>query len=98
MMLGASSVALSVSFNNQSNGAAAAGVWGAIIERWLDHLLPDDAAERCRGRVEVVVTQLPFGNQITISDFKDKRDLIDVCMASSHVPLLLDWKVARTCR
>lgn len=75
-----------------------AGVWGDIIERWLDHLLPDDAAERCRGRVELVVTVLPFGNQITISDFKDKKDLINVCMASSHVPLLLDWKMARTCR
>ena len=52
----------------------------------------------CAGRVSVVVTVLPRGTQVAISDFRDKADLIDVCMASSHVPLLLDWRVARTCR
>lgn len=40
------------------------GVWGTIIESWLDELLPHDAAERCRGELGVVVTQLPMWKQV----------------------------------
>jgi hypothetical protein len=65
------------------------GTWGALVEQWLHDLLPADAAERCRGEVSIVVTQLPFCNQVAISDYKDKADLINVAMASAHVPLFL---------
>jgi len=74
------------------------GCWGTIIEQWLDDLLPADAAQRCSGQVGIVVTQLPFCNQLAISDFQDKHDLINVAMASAHVPLFLDWKMSRPCR
>ena len=36
--------------------------------------------------------------QVGISDFRDRRDLIDACMASSHVPLALDMRATRECR
>ena len=36
--------------------------------------------------------------QVGISDFKDRQDLINACMASCHVPLMLDLKVTRPCR
>eukprot|EP00882_Tetradesmus_deserticola_P013358 GHRQ01014181.1.p2 GENE.GHRQ01014181.1~~GHRQ01014181.1.p2 ORF type:complete len:196 (-),score=48.30 GHRQ01014181.1:387-974(-) len=49
-------------------------------------------------QVGIVVTQLPFCNQVAISDFTDKEDLINVAMASAHVPLFLDWKLAKPCR
>lgn len=68
------------------------------MQEWLDELLPPDAAERCHDQVSIVVTQLPFCNQVAISDFKDKADLINVAMASAHVPLFLDWKASRPCR
>eukprot|EP00879_Flechtneria_rotunda_P004485 GHRR01004739.1.p1 GENE.GHRR01004739.1~~GHRR01004739.1.p1 ORF type:complete len:311 (+),score=93.02 GHRR01004739.1:181-1113(+) len=74
------------------------GCWGERIEEWLDELLPADAAARCRDQVGIVVTQLPRCNQVAISDFRDKKDLINVAMASAHVPLFLDWKVSRQCR
>jgi hypothetical protein len=74
------------------------GMWGSLIEAWLDALLPADAAERCSGQVDVIVTQLPRCNQLAISDFRDKSDLINVAMASAHVPLLLDGKLSRDCR
>ena len=32
-----------------------AGVWGAMVEDWLDELLPDDAAAICRERVHLLV-------------------------------------------
>ena len=28
-----------------------AGIWGSLVREWLDELLPEDAAERCNGRV-----------------------------------------------
>jgi hypothetical protein len=34
-----------------------AGVWGGLVRAWLDELLPDDAHERCSGRVKLVVTE-----------------------------------------
>lgn len=75
-----------------------AGVWGTLIAGWLDSLLPDDAADRCTGRVEIVVTEVPGMAQVAISDFSSKQDLIEVCMASAHVPFFLDWKLAKYCR
>ncbi|GFR41922.1 hypothetical protein Agub_g2714, partial [Astrephomene gubernaculifera] len=74
------------------------GAWGGLIEQWLDELLPADAAERCRGKVTIVVTTLPNMAQVGISDFVDKRDLINAAMASSHIPVLLDLKFTRLCR
>ena len=35
---------------------------------------------------------------MSITDFKDKTDLINVAMASAHVPVVLDWRMARECR
>lgn len=32
-----------------------AGVWGAMVEDWLDELLPDDADIICRERVHLLV-------------------------------------------
>lgn len=69
-----------------------------VLQEWLHELLPADAAERCRDQVSIVVTQLPFCNQVAISDFQDKTDLVNVAMASAHVPLFLDWKASRLCR
>lgn len=74
------------------------GSWGKFIEQWLDELLPPNAADICRNRITVVVTVLPNARQVGITDFKDKADLINCCMASSHIPVLLDYKVTRPCR
>ncbi|CAD7694798.1 unnamed protein product [Ostreobium quekettii] len=74
------------------------GVWGQIIREWLDELLPNDAADLCRGNVEAVVTKLPFFELAAYSDFKSKEDLIDVNMASAHVPFLLDGQASTLCR
>jgi predicted acylesterase/phospholipase RssA len=47
-----------------------AGVWGGLVREWLRELLPADAAEKCNGRVTVVVTQLPWLTTHTITTFK----------------------------
>lgn len=40
------------------------GMWATVIEQWLDSLLPDNAADLCRNKVSIVVTQLPFCKQV----------------------------------
>jgi hypothetical protein len=68
-----------------------AGIWGALIRRWLDELLPEDAAERCRGgRVRIVATEVPALRVVYLDDFASRQELIDALMASVHIPLFLD--------
>eukprot|EP00201_Polytomella_parva_P023768 CAMPEP_0175041228 /NCGR_PEP_ID=MMETSP0052_2-20121109/1789_1 /TAXON_ID=51329 ORGANISM="Polytomella parva, Strain SAG 63-3" /NCGR_SAMPLE_ID=MMETSP0052_2 /ASSEMBLY_ACC=CAM_ASM_000194 /LENGTH=233 /DNA_ID=CAMNT_0016303701 /DNA_START=443 /DNA_END=1144 /DNA_ORIENTATION=+ len=74
------------------------GTFGALIEQWLNEILPDDAAERCRNRITVVVTTFPNMSQVGLTDFVDKADLINCVMSSSHIPVCLDFKVTRSCR
>lgn len=74
------------------------GVLADLVEEWLHSLLPDNAHELCRGHITVVVTTLPDMRQVGISDFRDKQDLINAIMASSHVPYVLDLKATRKCR
>jgi hypothetical protein len=93
-----------------------AGKWGGIVRQWLDELLPENAAEICRGKVFILVTTVPDVGQLTqqsgfsplalplllplalplrrlrVSDFRDKDDLIDCCMASVHIPWFMDGK------
>ncbi len=75
-----------------------AGVWGGLVRTWLEELLPSDAAERCSGRVTVVVTELPWLATRSISSFDSREDLIDIALASAHVPLFLDGRIAAQCR
>jgi hypothetical protein len=78
------------------------GIWGPIVRNWLDELLPDDAAERCGGRVSLIVRQVQLGSPrvspIAVSEFESRADLIDTCMASVHVPLFLDGRMTTELR
>ena len=77
------------------------GIWGPIIHDWLDELLPEDADERCNGRVGIIVRELSSTSgvqQRTISEFTSRPDLIAACLASAHVPLFLDGHPTATYR
>ncbi len=73
------------------------GVWGSIVRAWLGRLLPTDAAERCRGRVAIVVRR-PLRGPSLVHDFRSRDDLIDACLASVHVPLYMDGRFTATFR
>ncbi|KAL4525434.1 hypothetical protein Ndes2437A_g03895 [Nannochloris sp. 'desiccata'] len=75
-------------------GACLVGVWGGMLRTWLHHLLPEDAAERCSGKVQVVVTAVPRLKREIISNFKNKNEVIEACLGSAHVPFLMDGKFA----
>lgn len=55
---------LSVEYGVWERPLGLTGVWGGLVERWLDELLPQNAHELCRGRVTVVVTTLPDMRQV----------------------------------
>ena len=68
------------------------GIWAGVIRTWLDELLPADAARRCDGRVELLVTELPSLRTLAVSDFADREALIDANLASVHVPFFVDGR------
>lgn len=69
-----------------------AQVWGGIVRSWLDEILPDDAAERCSGRVHISILQLMPPERKHVSWFCSKADLIEACLASSHLPWVMDGR------
>lgn len=47
-------------------------------------LLPDNIAERCQGRVAIIVTKLPGLEVEGYDTFRSKADLVDAVMASGE--------------
>lgn len=66
------------------------GVWRDLVSRWLDSILPADAAQRCSGNVHVTMIKVPSFKKTTLSHFENRRELIDACLASTHVPFIMD--------
>ncbi len=59
---------------------------------------PRLAACRCTGRVRLRVTAWPTLQPVFLEAFRSKRDVIDACLASGHLPFLLDGRLAATLR
>lgn len=74
------------------------GIWGPMIEEWLDQLLPENAAEIANHRLSLLVTTIPSFGKEKVSNFRDKQDLIDCNMASVHLPWFLDGKLTANFR
>lgn len=87
------------------------GIWGPMIDEWLDELLPmtkneesdnngDDGEllEMVNDKLSLLVTEVPSFQNRKISQFQSKRDLIDANMASVHIPLFLNGKLTTNFR
>lgn len=74
------------------------GIWGAMIEDWLNELLPENAADMVEDRLALLVTPVPFFGKRRITSFTSKEDLIQCNMASVHLPWFLDGELTRTFR
>eukprot|EP00591_Stephanopyxis_turris_P006706 CAMPEP_0195514682 /NCGR_PEP_ID=MMETSP0794_2-20130614/5983_1 /TAXON_ID=515487 /ORGANISM="Stephanopyxis turris, Strain CCMP 815" /LENGTH=284 /DNA_ID=CAMNT_0040642965 /DNA_START=367 /DNA_END=1221 /DNA_ORIENTATION=+ len=74
------------------------GVWGPLIERWLDELLPENAAEIANEKLALLVTPVPSFGKSRISKFENKQDLIKCNMASVHLPWFLDGNLTSNFR
>ena len=77
--------------------AGLAGVWGEMIEDWLEELVPEDIPQESLSRLNIVVTprRIWKGPQL-INGFTSKAELIDATMASAHIPFFLDKKPWRS--
>ena len=74
-----------------------AGVWGKIVHRWLDDLLPEDCAPMCTGRLEIVLLRIwPWVRHERVSEYGSKADVIAAVMASSHVPWFMNLAFCAT--
>ncbi|MCW8141196.1 MAG: hypothetical protein KIT58_20030, partial [Planctomycetota bacterium] len=72
----------------------------ASLDLWLRDglrkLLPPDAHERARGRLQVARTEMPLWRAVRRTKFDDRDDLIDCLVASCHIPLYSSrraWRV-----
>lgn len=60
------------------------GIWGPMIEDWLDRLLPPDI-QPIQGRLTLLVTPIPSFGKVKIHNFIDRQDLIRANLASVHL-------------
>ena len=72
-------------------------IWGPMVRKWLEDILPEDAAARCTDRVHIAITTWNHGcffpKRIIVSNFHDKQDLIEACLASIHIPYIIDGQM-----
>jgi len=66
------------------------GIWGEMVETFLDELLPEDAVDRVGDRLSLLVTHVPSFRKHKISSFESRSDLIKTNMASLHIPWFMD--------
>lgn len=69
------------------------GIWGPMIESWLDELIPEEPLEMVNGRLSLLITPIPSLGKNRITKFESKKDLIKCNMASVHLPFFLDGKL-----
>ena len=60
------------------------GIWGPMIEEWLDTLLPESMSP-VEGRLSLLVTPVPSLGKTKVSRFESKQDLIRCNLASVHL-------------
>ena len=60
------------------------GIWGPLIEKWLDTLLPN-CIDALQDRITLLVTPVPSFGKIKVSRFENRDDLIQCNMASVHL-------------
>ena len=62
------------------------GIWGPMIDEWLDTLLPNSIEEHTNSeRLSLLVTPIPSFGTTSVSEFSNRRDLIRCNMASVHL-------------
>ena len=74
-----------------------AGIWGTLLNTWLNEIIPDDVNKETFQRLQIAVTPYLKTPKL-VSGFRNKNDVIEACMASCHVPVFLDGRPTTTFR
>jgi hypothetical protein len=71
-----------------------AGIWGDMVEEWLDILLPEELTDDMKRNIHLSVTPSNLLRKpIALSGFQNKSSLIRACMASTHIPFFMNGKL-----
>lgn len=81
-------------FNVDRRRLGILGMWGRFVREWLERILPEDAHERCSGRVFIRIQRVPFQNW-DVYMFSDRQYLIETIMTSVHLPFIMDMSLTR---
>jgi hypothetical protein len=65
----------------------------ANVKKELIRILPDNAYALCSNRVFISLTTFPFLTNHVVSTFESNTELVDTCIASSCMPLLVTWRL-----
>lgn len=71
------------------------GIWGTLVREWLEALLPDELDPLVASNLYLSITPFPRfwrGTELA-TGFTSKADLIEACMASTHIPLFMDKRL-----
>lgn len=72
------------------------GIWGKIVEEWMEILIPDNLSQEQLNNIYVAATPINiFRRPVMLSHFKDKKSLIQACMTSAHIPFFMNKKLCR---
>ncbi|KAM3869957.1 patatin-like phospholipase domain-containing protein 2 [Diretmus argenteus] len=58
-----------------------------IVRGMLHHILPPDAHRRATGRLGISLTRVTDGENVLVSQFNSKEELIQACVCSAYVPV-----------
>ena len=70
------------------------GIWGNMVNEWLDELLPDEITSSVQSNLFLAVTPFPriWKGTAYVSGFQNKNELIEANMASTHIPYFMNKK------
>ena len=69
------------------------GRWGPVVRTWLEELLPMDASTRCSDlKLLYLRRRRVYYRRRAAGPFTSRADVIDACLASCHVPFVLDGR------
>eukprot|EP01038_Epipyxis_sp_PR26KG_P003971 gene3971-5691_t len=88
-----SAIDLSRKYDVYSRKTGLAGIWGGLLRLWLEEIIPNEDSfdKDMISKLYIAVTPT-FKKSKLVTDFIDREDLINACLASCHVPLFLDGR------
>ena len=75
-----------------SKGRGLAGELGSLLNAWLETVVPQDLSMESVENLKIAIAPAAFKSPKVVSDFADRRDVIDACLASCHIPVFLDGR------
>jgi hypothetical protein len=65
--------------------------WGPLLRRWMEDVIPKDIDPKLFKDLSVAITPFLMPPKL-VSDFHTRADVIEACLASSHIPVFIDGR------